>query len=311
MGQRFRSSDDPWSQMLKQLDLRDARVEQFVGALEAAAQAANRRALVMIDGLNEGLGGEIWPNHLAAFLASLESSPWIGVVLSVRSTYLDVIIPKNIHESAATVRHEGFRGCEYNAARTFFSHYGLEFSSAPILQHEFQNPLFLKIICQGTKDLGQRRLPRGFHGVTAIFNHYIQAVNRVLAQSLDYNSSDNLVRGALDAIAERLTRTYDRWVPRTEIEAVVNKLLPGRDFSCSLYRGLVAEGLLVEDMGWGGEASDHEVVYLSYERFSDHLVADLLLDKHLDVDDPAAAFCEGRRPCVPCWGTWIPLLGAK
>ncbi len=300
MGQRFRSSDDPWSQMLKQLDLREASVEQFVGALAAAAQTANRHALVMIDALNEGLGREIWPSHLAAFLASLESSPWIGVVLSVRSTYLDIIIPKNIQESAASVRHEGFIGYEYNAAQTFVAHYGLEFSSTPILQHEFQNPLFLKIICQGTKELGQHRFPRGFHGVTATFDHYIQAVNGALAESLDYNSSDNLVRGALDAIAERLTRTYDRWIPRTEIEAVVNELLPGRDFSRSLYRGLVTEGLLVEDMGWGGEKAEQEVAYLAYERFSDHLVADLLLDKHLDVVDPEAAFAAGGDLAFLC-----------
>ena len=52
MGQRFVSTDEPWSQVLNQLDLRSATVEQFAGALEAAAQATNCRVLLIIDALN-------------------------------------------------------------------------------------------------------------------------------------------------------------------------------------------------------------------------------------------------------------------
>ena len=48
MGQRFVSNDVPWSQVLQQLDLSSLSAEEFVGALEAVAQAAGSRALVMI-----------------------------------------------------------------------------------------------------------------------------------------------------------------------------------------------------------------------------------------------------------------------
>ena len=52
MGQRFLSEDDPWIQLSQQLDLTGASAEQIVGALEAAAQASDCRALVMIDAFN-------------------------------------------------------------------------------------------------------------------------------------------------------------------------------------------------------------------------------------------------------------------
>ena len=45
MGQRFTDSSNPWVQVLQLLDMGDARVEQFIGALECSARVANRRAL--------------------------------------------------------------------------------------------------------------------------------------------------------------------------------------------------------------------------------------------------------------------------
>ena len=36
-----------------------------------------------------------------------------------------------------------------------------------------------------------------------------------------------------------------------------------------------------------------EVVRFAYERFSDHIIVNLLLERHLDANDPKAAFEEG------------------
>ena len=293
MGQRFLSKDDPWAQLIQQLDLSGTSAEEFVGALEAAAQGSDCRALVLIDALNEGNGKEIWPAHLSSFLARLEESPWIGVVLSVRSSYEKVVVPGNVRDKAEVVTHRGFGGHEYDAARTFFSHYGLEFPSVPILQPEFRNPLFLKTICKGLSDKGERRIPRGFHGITAVFSLYLETVSDRLAADLDYNPKENLVRGALDRLSELLVENESRWLPRPRAEQAVNELLPGRGFSNSLYRGLVTEGVLVEDRGWGTDNPSEEVVFISYDRFADHIIADFLLRTHLDIANPETAFADG------------------
>ena len=39
MGQQFISLENPWTQALDQLDLRELSIEKFIGALESAAQA--------------------------------------------------------------------------------------------------------------------------------------------------------------------------------------------------------------------------------------------------------------------------------
>ena len=293
MGQRFVSNDVPWTQVLRQLDLPNVNAEAFVGALETAAQAAGRRALLIIDALNEGEGRSIWPAHLAAFLASVQKSPWIGVLLSVRSEYEALIIPEAIRNRAVSVLHSGFEGQEYEAAKTFFSYYGLEFPSTPILYPEFDHPLFLKTVCLGLKGTGQRRLPRGFHGITAVFDLFLQAVNGRLAKSLDFDPREQLVRTALEKLADRLGGTGARWMERGEAKAVVDALLPNRGFKDSLYRGLVDEGVLSEGMRLQQEEPRSELVHVSYDRFTDHLVADSLLRKHLDSSAPQAAFEEG------------------
>ena len=122
LGQRFLTSEDPWTQALQQLDLTGVSAEEFVGALESAAQAANCRALLMIDAVNEGSGRTIWPSHAAAFLARLERSPWIGVVFSVRSSYERRVLPEQVLTRAVRLTHEGFADHEYDATQTFFTH---------------------------------------------------------------------------------------------------------------------------------------------------------------------------------------------
>jgi hypothetical protein len=291
MGQRFVSLDPPWTQVMQQLDLDGLSAEEFVGALEAAAQAADSRALVLIDAMNEGAGRLLWPSHLAGFLAHVARSPWIGVVLAVRSSYEEIIVPQEIRASAVTITHEGFADHEYDATRTFFVHYGLELPSTPLLDPEFRNPLFLKTLCEGLNAKGERRLPRGFHGVTAVFNLYLEAINGRLASLLGFNPKHALVGRAVEDFAR--AALSERWLPLARAEEIVNALLPGREFERSLYRGLVAEGVLVEDIVRTRDSLREEAVFIAYDRLADHLVAKNLLDMHLVVETPESAFAAG------------------
>ena len=294
MGRRFLSDDNPWVQLLQQLDLADTNAETFLGALEAAAQASGSRALVVVDALNEGNGRKIWPDNLGPFLRRLEQSPWIGVVISVRSTYEDVVIPEDVRHRAVHLVHTGFDEEVYDAARAYFSYYGIEFPSAPLLQPEFRNPLFLKTICEGLYNRGETRIPRGFQGITAVFELYLESINSRLAMSLDYNTRDNLVRAALDNLSEVLVETGVRWLHRSLAEEVVNEILQSNGLSRSLYQGLVDEGVIVEERFRWATDSPEEIVFMAYDRFTDHIIADFLLrsgvNKWRSLVVPASGF---------------------
>ena len=310
MGQGFHRNDDPWTQLLRLLDLREISAEEFVGALEAAAQLSGCRALVIIDALNEGNGRKIWGTHLSAFLERVKKSSWIGVILSVRSSYEEDVIPENVREQAVHITHPGFTDHEYDAVKAFFTNYNLEFPSAPILQPEFRNPLFLKTICKGLHDSGEHRMPKGFHGITAAFDLHLKAINARLAkrEALDYDPKNNLVHKALEKISECLAKSETRRLLRSEAQTVVYNLLPGPSYSKSLYAALVTEGILTEDRGWQTEYPSEEVTFITYDRFADHIIANYLLSAHLNADDPDAAFsndgglaflCEENRHVPP------------
>ena len=52
MGQRFTDTSEPWNQARQHLGMHAVEIEEFIGAVEAAAQVSNSRALVIIDALN-------------------------------------------------------------------------------------------------------------------------------------------------------------------------------------------------------------------------------------------------------------------
>lgn len=299
MGQWFVSNNAPWTQVLQQLDLAGSSAGEFIGALESVAQAAGCRALVMIDAINEGSGRLIWPAHLAAFLTLLEKSSWIGVVLSIRSSYENIVIPKEVQDHAFCITHQGFADHEYDATRTFFIYYGLELPSTPLLVPEFSNPLFLKTLCKGLQAKGERRLPRGFHGITVVFDLYLNAINEKLAAKIGFDPRELFVRKALERIANNLTVDGKQWLALSKAKEIVNALVPGLDYEHSLYRELVAEGALMEEGQWHDGAPEDDIVFIAYERFADHLIAKTLLD-HLDAKSPVAAFAPGGPLAFIC-----------
>ena len=297
LGQSFTSDGAPWGQAAELLDASDRPAAEFVGALECAAQAAGVRALVLIDALNEGKGLSIWPTHLPAFLAHFARSDWIGVVLSIRSSY-DELIPVSVREKAVVATHRGFGDRSYDAMRTYFKHYGLELPSTPLIAPEFDNPLFLKTLCLGLQGQGATRLRQGINGITGIFELYISSINKRVAEKLGLPAWNKAAEMALCAIGGAFPSVSERWLAVEAAEELVNGVLPGRSFEDSLYRMLVVEGVLVQEASRRDRLGrGREIVFIAYERLADHLLTKVLLDAHFDPVDAAAAFEPGGGLC--------------
>ena len=103
-----------------------------------------------------------------------------------------------------------------------------------------------------------------------------------MADRLDYDPKENLVALALRRLAERFLETGYHWLIREDAVREVDGVLPGRDFSRSLYRGMVDEGVLLEDMRVSCGGDSREIVSVAFERFADHVVAEAIILQHLD-----------------------------
>ncbi len=290
------NNDDPWSQIIRLLGLSCTK-EEFLGSLEAAAQAQDSKALILIDALNEGEGKTIWHKHLAGMLTTLSRYPWIGIAVSVRTSYESTVIPKGlVPDRLVCKEHLGFADHEYQATQTFFDYFGIERPSIPLLVPEFQNPLFLKLFCLGLKNRGLTKVPTGLPGITAVFNFFIESVNKKLSkpECLDFDLKSQVVQWAVEKLAKAMAEKGSLWLPREEAQSIVNGLLPREGYERSLFRHMISEGLLGEDRFRTGDEEWCEGIHFSYERLADHLVAKQLLDKHLDSENPSHSFHPDR-----------------
>jgi len=287
---KYLHKGDPWTQIADHLQLKANR-ETLLGALEAAAQAAGRRAMILIDAINEGGGRRLWKDSLKAFLTSASRFPWVVVVVSIRTTYEKYVLPSNLGEdSLLRIDHHGFEGVEYEATEAFFRHFKIQTPIVPLLHPEFSNPLFLKLLCQGMQKASLTKIPNGFRGISQLFRFFVESANKRLAEILDYPEEKNLVDRALRALAAKMASGDQRWLSFEDAEAICQEVLHQSQDSKSLYRNLIHEGLLREECSWFREDNIEEGVMFAYERLADHLMAAELLDEHVDPQDPRAAF---------------------
>lgn len=292
LGENF-SDRDVWTQIIERFGL-NCTTEDFLGALNSLGESRGVRSLIMIDGLNESPNPRFWVRQLPGILRKLEDYPYIGICVSCRTGYEELVIPDSTEEETVEKRHAGFRDVEYDAVRKFFDAHGIEHSSIPVLKKEFQIPLFLKLFCENLERQGQSRISHGPERLTQIFEGYINGVNDRLWRRLDYDPGKNKVRKAIDALAREMAEQGEgtKRLPKNKAKNIINDILPGRRYSNSLYRHILSEGVISEVVPFEEDAN--ESVRFSYEKFADHMLAQQYLDLHVE-DDFGEAVAENEN----------------
>lgn len=282
-----------WEQIRQRLHLpsgwdRDA----ILDALEAAAQGSGRPLVVFIDALNETRPRGTWHRELPALLASFEERPLLRLCISCRQDFVDQTVPDWMEWP--NIEHDGFYGVEFDASRTFFEHYELQPPIGPLLDREFSNPLFLKLVCEALQKSGMERLPRGWRGFGTVLTAGITELERGLRRTHGVLPQGFVVR-ALKRLAVALLRQERGSLATTDAEALLNEEVPlSSRTSVSLLQILVDEELLLQHPAPGEydpfDPPPDEVGF-AYERCLDYLLAAAAVD-HLGRDPDAAQLSE-------------------
>ena len=280
MGQQL-GEGNPRTLVPGQLGLTDMSMEELLSALNTAGEVAGTRALLIVDAINEGGGLASWPPHLRSLTAEVTRYPSVGLALSCRSSYVEAMLDDNSRDSTARpsdmgfveVKHTGFVGSEWKAATRFFEYYELSLPDFPLLVPEYTNPLFLKLLCESLSKAGEKTLPRGATGITALFRRFLSEANRSLARPdrCNFRREDDLVSRAVVGVASTMLRAGQDWISLAEFRNICQELLPRPDWEGSLEKGLADEGIVIEDV-----LGSARVARLSYQRLGDHLQADEL-----------------------------------
>ncbi|MDX0562042.1 AAA family ATPase [Sinorhizobium medicae] len=296
---------EPWGQILQSLDLpRHLEVGQFLGALNASGEAAGVRALIAIDALNEKNGQAIWPERLAGLLHDIKDYPWVAVVLSCRTTYLELVIPDTLDEAKLPrIAHRGFSIAE---VRAYLRRRGMTLPETPLQVAEFRTPLFLRLYCNALDFEGEALLARGLGGVTDIFRAYTGAVTRRVHRQLKVPPGRNPAEQTLAALAREMADTRRPDVTLVRAETIVRALHPGRSTDDDLLFQLENEGMLAVEPEFSVSGTASQSVRFTFERMGDHAIAADLLAR--SSGGGATGLCAPGTPlraALDDAGSWI------
>ena len=279
-GARF-SGHQLWSDIAHQLGLPSIGSETLIGAMRAAAEASNTPFLLLIDALNEASDPYLWQVELPALFAEVADKPWISVGVSVRSTYLDMVVPKNGLSDIPRVEYRGFDGRYLEATESFFEFYGLEQPGIPLLTPEFTNPLFLKLYCEGLSEAGPSAPSQGTSHVSQVFDWYITRKTGQIESTLRLDPKTEPVRSAIEAFSRALVKENRDSLPRPVGAKLIDAVAPALiQWPNTLFGQLLNGGVLTEDVAWNLSKKESEIIVrFTYQRFADYRVGVALLSR--------------------------------
>ncbi|MXX38720.1 MAG: ATP-binding protein [Gemmatimonadetes bacterium] len=306
-----------WSEVADRLGLGQVGSEVLIGAMQAAAEASNAPFLLLIDALNEAETPRAWQNELPSLLAEIAQNPWISIGVSVRSTYRQVVLPTAGFSSIAEVEHQGLIGHELEATERFFSTFGLEQPMMPLLTPEFTNPLFLKLYCEGLKEMGLSTPPAGETHVSEVFEYYLESKADRITNRLNLDPVARPIQSAIDAFCGALVDANQDSLARSHATEIINKFASGCDkWPDTMLGALLSESVLTADLAWDSDSDGWvDVIRFTYQRFADYRIGSTLLDP-LDGDSARLkeSLADGeplRKRLLEAPAGWIEALAVQ
>lgn len=245
--------------------------QEFLSSLNQIGCQVGSRVLLMIDALNEGNQATLWKDRLPGLVKSLEEYPAIGLVVTVRDTYYDDVVPDDVESScnATVIEHKGFKGFEYEAVKEFCLAYELNLPNVPILTPEFCNPLFLKIICDTLESSGEKDFPKGFNGVSKLFSQYFNILDKKLAEKKPEYKYRNVVSASIKLLAIPVFEAKYNLLKKQDADSILLHHFP----ACpTLLADLIDNNVLLKTKAQFSEDDDDCVIF-SYQRISDFIIA--------------------------------------
>lgn len=268
--------------------------DDLLDELERLGATVDRRALLMIDAINEGDRAE-WRRKLVDVVNRVAQRPHVGLILSCRRPFELSILTPAARKRIVETEHFGFQDLEVDAQLAYFDHYGISAPTVPLLTPEFSRPLFLKLLCDGmarltrhSKNRSLKEVASGQKGMTYVLEHFAKSVGAPIESDfgLPRLTCWKLLKGEPNknhlGIAGAMAQHSRDFLTSDEILACVvdSSSLPEAT-ARELIRRMIVDGLLAEDMRWHEDSYSDAVVF-PYQRFGDHLIARHLLDAHLD-----------------------------
>lgn len=273
LGRVITDTNIPMDQILNTLDVR-CKKQTFFQALDKYGKQ-HGRVLMVVDGINEGVGLSLWENHLLNFLNEIQPYQNIGLIVSVRTTGGDSWIDRFIREEGfPSYKHLGFERNVSGAVEYMFKSFSVPLPVWPVMNNEFKNPMLLTLFCRSHQ--GDKTPPK-HESRMEIIENYISHFNERLASFFQYTSSTTVLQDVLHELANRMLVDGSRWnLSQQDVLAILGGHQLIQDKAGDFLSALVDEGILNEYYF----SEDRHFYTFGYDTMGGYLIANAMVNNN-------------------------------
>ncbi|TFC50844.1 hypothetical protein E3O47_07500 [Cryobacterium sp. TMT2-17-1] len=284
---RWFNDHDPLANLRDVLQMpSDLTSDETIALLNQSALAAGAPALIVIDALNDTRPRSVWRDNLDRLVAVVTRYPHVRLLLTARTHYVNQVLPPGA--TIAKFDHTGFEGVEFEAVSEYAAFYELEPPTSPPIHGEFDNPLYLRLVCEALQSDGRLSLDQANMGLGELTKMVLDTANSVVSDRIDASPSDHVVHRAMHALAGAIADQGGKALTRSVAQAILNPIWSDISAEKSLLDGLIAQGLVEEDALPGGSPYGTDIIAISFERIGHHLIVSDALAAANNAEDVRA-----------------------
>jgi hypothetical protein len=260
----------------------DLTSEETIALLDESARAAGTPALLVIDALNDTRPRSLWRDNLDRLITIVGRYPYVRLLLTARTHYVAQVLPPGL--TLPRFEHTGFEGIEFEAVSEYAAFYGLEPPTSPPIHGEFDNPLYLRLVCEALQANSRLSLDQANMGLDELTRMVLDNANTIISDRIDASPSDRVVHRAMHALAAAIADGGGDPLTRPDAQAVLTPIWSDVSAEKSLLDALIAQGLVEEDVLPDGSPYGADIVAITFERIGHHLIVSDALAGVTDAD---------------------------
>ncbi|MCT3527704.1 hypothetical protein [Latilactobacillus curvatus] len=282
LGQKFLPTKDPLQQIVENFGY-TISVEEFLYQFDMFSEKRGKRGCIIIDALNETGLNRFWKTQLQSMVSKIKKYKNIGIVFSIRSTYVKNILPENFTDQNdfQIYNHDGITTAEDNEIEKFEGYFGLDRGELLKIYPEFSSPLFLKLAAISSLMPNSTKKKLTWEN---LIDRYIKYIEKEISTEYRLNYDGKYLQSVIEYISHKMLKTHSNFLNYRETKSEIARKFDYDIKSSREYLDeLIKENLFSKFTNFDGE----EKIHFTYEKIRDFFIASNIIS---DFDQNAEAF---------------------
>ncbi|MFA6462038.1 MAG: hypothetical protein WCV90_07275 [Candidatus Woesearchaeota archaeon] len=279
-GEQFSSKENIWTQVINQSKLPFKNHKELLDELSVRSFEGNTNGLIIIDALNES-EPHLWKENLRTIINDIKGYPNVSLVISVRNGYQEEVFDTNIKEQFIEIEHHGYsQDILWDVTEKYFEYYNITYPDFPLLNPEFQNPLFLLFFCKANKNSKLPARQENGNWLKSLFERYVidegheKVLKKLNPSSVKKYGEENILWSGIikKGIAPWMIFNNTSTIDEENLKKIVEKYLP--DYNVDQVIKLLENGNILNSYCY----SKIKYFKLPFDKFSNHIIVRTLLE---------------------------------